>query len=286
MSKRRYRAFISYSHRDSKWGKWLQSALESYKLPKDMIGRTTDAGIVPENLRPIFRDRLDLSAGPSLQAQLDEALAASDNLIVICSPSSAKSEYVNEEVRRFKALGKADRILALIVDGAPGDPEQDCFPRALRFAVNSNGQITDEAIEPVGADIRPEADGKSLAKLKVISGLLGLDLDDLRRREEIAERKRKQVLFAVAATMAVLAVVASVSAVRNYFLLKENQSLVRVQVQLLDRTLNRATELVDHAVEFSRREGIPATMPERILLTRDELGDRLRVVVDQPCELA
>ena len=44
MSKRRYRAFISYSHRDSKWGKWLQSALESYKLPKDMIGRTTDLG--------------------------------------------------------------------------------------------------------------------------------------------------------------------------------------------------------------------------------------------------
>ncbi len=265
MTRRKYRAFISYSHRDTKWGTWLQSALEGYKIPKDMIGRETEAGVVPENLRPIFRDRLDLSAGPSLQAKLEEALEASDNLIVICSPSSAGSEYVNEEVRRFKAMGKADRILALIVDGAPGVPEQECFPQALRFAVDDAGEITDQAVEPVGADVRAEADGRTNAKLKIISGLLGLELDDLLRREQIAERKRKRLLFAVAASMTVLAIVASGAAAWNYVLLSRNQSLVREQVKLLDGTLERATELVDRSVEFSRREGIPATMPKEIL---------------------
>ena len=276
MSKRTYRAFISYSHRDARWGKWLQNSLEGYRIPKDLIGRETDAGTVPKTLRPIFRDRLDLSAGPSLQDQLDQALEASENLIVICSPASAGSEYVNEEVRRFKALGRADRILAIIVDGDPGaDDDQNCFPRALRFLVDEQGEITNHALEPVGADVRPEADGKDLAKLKVISGLLGLDLDDLRRREAIAERRRKRVLYGVAASMAVLAILASGTAVRNYFLLTENQKLVKTQVKLIDDTLDRATELMGDAVEFSRREGIPVAMSQRILRQVEEMFQAL-----------
>lgn len=31
-------AFISYSHRDLEWGKWLQRKLETFKIPKDMQG--------------------------------------------------------------------------------------------------------------------------------------------------------------------------------------------------------------------------------------------------------
>ena len=35
----RYRAFLSYSHRDKAWGKWLHSALEGYRVDKDLVGR-------------------------------------------------------------------------------------------------------------------------------------------------------------------------------------------------------------------------------------------------------
>jgi hypothetical protein len=31
-----YRAFLSYSHRDRQWGKWLQAALEGYRIDKDL----------------------------------------------------------------------------------------------------------------------------------------------------------------------------------------------------------------------------------------------------------
>ena len=60
----RYRAFLSYSHRDAAWAKWLHKALESYRIDKDLVGRETLVGPVPKTLRPIFRDREDFSARP------------------------------------------------------------------------------------------------------------------------------------------------------------------------------------------------------------------------------
>ena len=66
----RYYAFLSYSHRDQAWGRWLHAALEGYRIDKDLVGRETPLGPVPKTLRPIFRDREDFSAGHSLTATL------------------------------------------------------------------------------------------------------------------------------------------------------------------------------------------------------------------------
>lgn len=84
----KYRAFLSYSHRDKAWGKWLHSALEGYRIGKDMVGRETPLGPVPKTLRPIFRDREDFSAGTSLAEHTIAALEASQFLIVMCSPNA------------------------------------------------------------------------------------------------------------------------------------------------------------------------------------------------------
>jgi hypothetical protein len=186
----KYRAFLSYSHRDTAWGKWLHAALERYAVDKELIGRETPVGPIPKTLRPIFRDREDFAAGPSLSEQTVAALEASQFLIVICSPNSAQSKYVIEEIRRFKALGRGDHIIPVIVDGEPNDPERECFPPALRLKVGPDGALTDEREEPIAADARPKHDGKDLAKLKVVAGLLGLGLDEIVRRAERARRKR------------------------------------------------------------------------------------------------
>ena len=87
----KYRAFLSYSHRDQAWGKWLHSALEGYRVDNDLVGRETSVGAVPKTLRPIFRDREDFSAGHSLGEQTLAALEASQFLVVICSPNAAQS---------------------------------------------------------------------------------------------------------------------------------------------------------------------------------------------------
>ena len=46
----RYRAFISYSHSDEKWARWLHRALETYGIPKRLIGQKTEMGPVPAKL--------------------------------------------------------------------------------------------------------------------------------------------------------------------------------------------------------------------------------------------
>src|SRR5262245_15647870 len=177
----KYRAFLSYSHRDTAWGRWLHQALEGYGVDKDLVGRETTAGSIPKALRPIFRDREDFAAGASLGNQTLAALEASQFLVVICSPHAAQSQYVNEEIRRFKALGRGDRIIPVVVDGEPNDVARECFPPALRFKLGPDGTLTGEREEPVAADARPQHDGKAVARLKVVAGLLGLGLDEDRK---------------------------------------------------------------------------------------------------------
>ena len=55
-----YWAFLSYSHADKGWAKWLHRALETYTVPRHLIGRTTLGGEIPKKIQPIFRDRDEL----------------------------------------------------------------------------------------------------------------------------------------------------------------------------------------------------------------------------------
>ena len=200
----KYRAFLSYSHRDTAWAKWLHRALEAYRIDKDLVGRETAHGLVPKTLRPIFRDRDDFPAGHSLTEQTLAALEASQFLIVICSPNAAQSTYVNEEIRCFKALGRAARVINVIVAGEPGDPERECFPPAVRFKVGADGAITEEREQPIAADARPQGDGKEIAKQKIVAGLLGVGLDEIMRRAERARKRRNLFRIGFASAGAVL----------------------------------------------------------------------------------
>jgi hypothetical protein len=179
----KYRAFISYSHSDEEWAKWIHRSLETYRVPKRLVGRETDHGPVPERLHPVFRDREELASATSLGETLTRALQQSAAQIVICSQRSAKSRWVNEEVLTFKRLGREHRIFCLIVDGEPGDPERECFPNALMFQMGLDGQLTEVRSEPIAADARPGKDSKLDAKLRLIAGLLGVGLDELKQRE-------------------------------------------------------------------------------------------------------
>ena len=201
MDSPKYRAFLSYSHRDTKWATWLHKSLESYRPPKQLIGTITARGPVPKRLAPIFRDREELASATDLGTLLNEALRQSACQIIICSPSSARSKWVNEEILAFKRLGREDRIFCLIVDGEPyasNDParaDEECFPPALRYRLGADGELSSTPTEPIAADARPGKDGRSNAKLKLIAGLLGVGFDALRQREQ---HRRQRQLFAIA----------------------------------------------------------------------------------------
>ncbi len=185
----KYWAFISYSHQDRAWGDWLHKTLETYRVPARLVGQPSRDGQVPARLFPIFRDRDELPSSANLGDALNESLRDSRYQIVICSPRAAASKWVNEEIKYFKSLGREDRVLCLIVDGEPnvfdipGRDIEECFAPAIRYRVDRNGQITNEIAEPIAADAREHADGKRGAKLKLLSGLLGVGYDELVQRE-------------------------------------------------------------------------------------------------------
>jgi hypothetical protein len=251
----RYRAFLSYSHRDTAWAKWLHRALEGYRIDKDLVGRETTCGPVPKTLRPIFRDREDFSAGHSLNEQTIAALEASQFVIAICSPNAARSKYVNEEIRHFKARGGSARVIPLIVDGEPGDAQHECFPPAIRFKLGTGGEVTDEREEPIAADARPQGDGKEIAKQKIVAGLLGVGLDEIMRRAARARKRRNR--FRIAAVSAIALVIASAAVGWTGALMVSSRldstEMLGIKSDLADQCVEASNQATYYKVAEARR---------------------------------
>lgn len=200
-------AFISYSHRDLSWGTWLQKKIETFRIPKDMRGERPKG----QGLR-VFRDQTDL-AGTELQDSLRQNLDTSRYLIVLCSPASAASSWVNEEVKYFVSLGRVSNIIPFIVGGEPlsEDPALECFPPALK-------SLEDHVL--LGANIQEI--GKDKAFLKTVSILLGV------RFGRLVDREKQRRIRTALITAAVTAVIASTGGAllwRNAVISRKNREL-------------------------------------------------------------
>ena len=202
----RYMAFLSYSHDDAEIADWLHESLEEFHVPPRLVGKLTDQGPIPKRLSPIFRDRHELAASPDLGEEIEEAIAGSRFLIVLCSPDAAKSRWIDEEIATFKRLHREDRILAAIIGGEPfasdmpGREEEECFPPSLRVHFDSRGRPTTQRAEPVAADLRDEGDGRRMGLLKIAAGMMGVGLDELAQRE--AQRRHRRLYAITAASVA------------------------------------------------------------------------------------
>ncbi|MCF4166640.1 toll/interleukin-1 receptor domain-containing protein [Zavarzinia compransoris] len=201
MSPRRYAAFISYSHADETFAARLHRRIETWRTPRRLVGARGRDGEVPARLFPVFRDREELPTSADLGGAIRQALEGSRYLIVLCSPRAAGSIWVDQEILEFKRRHGEGRIIAAILSDEP----DVCFPRALRFRLGPDGSLSDEPTEPIAADFRPGKDGWRLGTLKILAGLLGVDLDDLVRREARRQRQRRLALGAGAAGVAIAA---------------------------------------------------------------------------------
>lgn len=199
----RYWAFISYSHEDRRWARWLHCRLEAYRVPRRLVGRVLDGGgQVPRRLAPIFRDRDELPSSADLGGVIARALHDSRYLIVLCSPRSAQSRWVNQEVDTFKRLGRESRVLCLRL----GENDGEVYAPALRERYDASGTPTGQAAEPLAADLAAHADGRDGALLKLIAGMLGIGYDELRQRER-RRRWRDRALTALAAALLMMLLV-------------------------------------------------------------------------------
>ena len=217
MGEFRYYAFVSYSHRDKDFVEKLHRRLEEYKIPNAI--RKRQIGI-PSKVRPIFRDKTDLTTTSSLQNELFKELEQSRFLIVVCSPNSAQvkdnKHWVNMEVEYFKSLGRGDNIIPVIIQGEPNskDPEQECYCPALRNAERQDEYL---GVDAHGWDkakgkklqrvlgIPDDGDVQERAIAQIVARMFGLRFDDLWQRERKLRLRQGYVrLAAIASTLLVL----------------------------------------------------------------------------------
>lgn len=178
-----YYAFISHSSKDEKVAKDLWRFIEYYNIPVSI--RKQLKGTVPKRLRPIFWYRYDLT-GVELHGALEKELLESKHLVLLCSPDSAKSAYVNDEVESFIKSGRADKIVPIILRGVPysKNPETECFPKSL-LDYSKEHDLTYR-----GPNIKEE--GRTKSYVNVLASLLGVRADVLFQRHK--RRKQKTVI--------------------------------------------------------------------------------------------
>ena len=180
----KYFAFISYNSKDIAWGRKLQRKLEHYRMPATLC---SEKGWKGTPIRPVFFAPTDIQPG-GLTKELQDRLGASRNLVVICSPNSARSEWVGKEIAFFHELGRTKNIHFFIVDGIPhsGDPETECF-----------NPIVDKLGLPelLGANIHEKTYrwswlNKERAYVQLISKLLEVEFDSIwkRHRRQLVQK--------------------------------------------------------------------------------------------------
>lgn len=197
MEQFKYFAFISYNSKDTAWGKRLQKKLEHYRMPSTLC---SEHGWKRTPISPVFFAPTDIQPG-GLSEELQERLRASQHLIVICSPNSAKSQWVGREIEFFHKLGRTDNIHFFIVEGTPhsDDPEKECFNPVVEQLGLS---------EILGANIhekiyrRPWLN-KERAYVQLVSKLLGVEFDSIWQRHR--RMLRRKVIAWVVGCVAVIA---------------------------------------------------------------------------------
>ena len=231
----RYWAFVSYSHKDTAFGRRLHRRLESYSLPRRLAGRATARGTVPSRLAPVFRDREELAAAADLSAEVRAALAQSRSLVVVCSPSAAASPWVSREVQLFRALHPDRPIFAALYCGEP----DESFPSALRDGEN-------EAAEPLAADFRKDRDGEALGLLKLVAGIAGLPLDELVQRDAHRRARRVTAITAGALIAVVVMSVLTVAAINARFEAERQRGEAVIARHEAERQHGKAEDLVEY----------------------------------------
>ena len=118
-------------------------------------------------------------------------------------------------MRNSRNWGRSEQVLCLIVEGEPSvaGADDDCYPQALRQRYDDSGNLADGDAEPMAADLRKSADGRSLALLKIIAGVIGVGLDVLRQRELQRKQKRMAAITISSLLVAGVMVVMAVNAV-------------------------------------------------------------------------
>ncbi|ALF25190.1 toll/interleukin-1 receptor domain-containing protein [Fusobacterium nucleatum] len=266
--KYKYDAFISYRHiePDLTIAEILHDMIEKFNIPKHLRTVSNDGSLIDDkHVFRVFRDREELST-KDLSTMIEEAIANSENLIVICSKRTSLSPWCRKEVQLFKRIHGANNIIPVLIEGEPDESFIDELKNLKATFINSENVEEEKNIELLAADIRPdevkspsfkgyeilqnskdpkldELTKKSLDILKkseiyrIVASMLNVNYGDLKLRHQ--ERYLKRIIYtSVAASIAMLIFVVSVTTLY----LKSVASERKANEQSSLMTLNMANE--------------------------------------------
>ena len=193
-----YYAFVSYSRKDKAAARYLQNKLESYRYPSVLV----DAEHKPENpkyLRKIFRDTSDLDVTQSnFTESIDRHLAESRYLVVLCSPNSQKSVWVDREIVRF--LETHDNNLRLIFPVILEGNVPECLPERLRLPDFYNRNIP----TMIPDDASSKKEGWEHGFLQLVGAMLNVSIAKITDRFQKAKQaKLRRIIFGTVAALVV-----------------------------------------------------------------------------------
>ena len=266
--KYKYDAFISYRHiePDLIIAKILHEMIEKFNIPKHLRTVSNDENSINDKyIFRVFRDHEELST-KDLSTMIEEAIANSKNLIVICSKRTSLSPWCRKEVQLFKKIHGVNNIIPVLIEGEPDESFIEELKNLKTTFINSENMEEEKNIELLAADIRPEEvksptfkgyeilenskdpklnelTKKSLDILKkseiyrIVASMLNVNYGDLKLRHQ--ERYLKRIIYtSVAASIAMLVFVVSVTTLY----LKSVTSERKANEQTSLMTLNMANE--------------------------------------------
>ena len=224
-----YNAFISYKHApvDNQVAAHIQSALEHFHIPGKIRKKTGK-----KQIQRVFRDKDELPITSDLSDTISQALENSDYLIVICSTSTCKSEWVKREIQYFLRNHTHDQILTVLAEGEPEEVIPEELRTEERLLPNADGSASyvKVPIEPLSCDYRMpfrQADKEELPRLA--AALIGCSYDELMNRRRQYQMRRIGILALILTVLALGFSFYTVSAARkidkNYQASLRNQSL-------------------------------------------------------------
>jgi hypothetical protein len=241
-------AFISYSRKDLVFATMLEKALESHSIPRELNA--------PKQRLDVFRDEDDFT-GTDYYHAINKHLAASRTLIVICSPASRASRYVNEEIRSFVKANHTEQIIPILLSGIPNneaslDQETEmAFPDALVESLAMPLAISYRGFNIVNDKINKSPFDSSWHSL--LANILGVTRSEIERREaKRRNRLRSYWLGGIALTGCVLLLLA-------FWAQQERQA-----------TEARGRVVIEASVIFSRSQLLSLCRESDRLKTREE----------------
>ena len=246
---RRYDVFVSYSHRDdTDLAAALQRGLEKFGKRWDELRALS-----------VFRDRTSLAVTTELWPEIERALSESEWFVVMASPLSAASRWVDQEIRWWLDHKSADHILIVLTSGTLAWDQVACdfdwkrsnaAPPALQGAF---------AKEPLWIPARPDTED---AVAGIAARIRGVPKDQL-VGAAIREHRRTMRLAGGAITgltvlLAAAVIAASVAAVQR----------TRADTEAHDASVQAAAARQQQAIalsgELSAESGYAAALDEPV----------------------